>query len=54
MNPKVNDNMFDHQKECDLVNIPVQRWIHIVITLNNKRPLAWPFLYLVDKFFTFQ
>ena len=36
MNPKVNKHMFDHQKECDLVNIPVQRWVHIVITLNNK------------------
>ena len=36
MNPSKNANMFDHQKECDLVNIPVQRWVHIVVTLNNK------------------
>ena len=36
MNPHLNPNMFDPLKQCDIVNIPVQRWNHIVITVNNK------------------
>ena len=36
MNPRVNPHVMDEQKECDLVNIPVQRWVHVVIVLVNK------------------
>ena len=36
MNPLTNPNILDEQRECDLVNIPVQRWVHIVIVLVNK------------------
>lgn len=36
MNPRLNPKILDEQKECDLVNIPVQRWVHVVITLVNK------------------
>lgn len=36
MNPRTNPAMLDQQKDCDLVNIPVQRWVHIAIVLINK------------------
>lgn len=36
MNPRTNPAMLNHQKECDLVNIPVQRWVHVAIVLINK------------------
>jgi hypothetical protein len=36
MNPRTNPAMLDQQKDCDLVNIPVQRWVHISIVLINK------------------
>lgn len=36
MNPTKNPDVIDSNKDCDLVNIPVQRWIHISIVLVNK------------------
>ena len=36
MNPSRNEAMLDQQKQCDLVNIPVQRWVHVAIVLVNK------------------
>ena len=36
MNPSKNEAMLDQQKQCDLVNIPVQRWVHVAMVLVNK------------------
>ncbi len=36
MNPRLNSDLLNEQKDCDLVNIPVQRWVHIAVVLVNK------------------
>jgi hypothetical protein len=36
MNPLTNPAMIGEKKECDIVNIPLQRWNHIAIVLVNK------------------
>jgi hypothetical protein len=35
MNPSLNQNL-NTQDKCDLIKLPLQRWNHIVIVLNNK------------------
>ena len=36
MNPSINKNILNKDTPCDLENIPVQRWCHIVVTLLNR------------------
>ena len=36
MNPMNNSSMLDSEKDCDIINIPIQRWIHVSIILDNK------------------
>lgn len=36
MNPLKNPDMLQEEQQCDLVNIPVQRWNHIGIVLINR------------------
>ena len=36
MNPMSADFEFNPRDQCDLVNVPVQRWIHLCIVLHNR------------------
>ena len=36
MNPEVNSSVLKETKPCDIIDIPVQRWLQIGIVLNNK------------------
>jgi hypothetical protein len=36
MNPNNNVNVIKKENPCDLVNIPVQRWVHICVVMINK------------------
>ena len=36
MNPSINKKVLRKENPCDLVNIPVQRWVHVVVTMINK------------------
>lgn len=36
MNPLTNESQLDKSKKCDIVNIPVQRWVHIGIVMSNR------------------
>ena len=36
MNPSVNKDEIGENKKCDIVDIPIQRWIHIGVTLSNR------------------
>ncbi len=36
MNPLLNPSMLNEDKECDIVNLPIQRWVHINVVLDNK------------------
>lgn len=36
MNPLKNPDVLGEDKQCDLVNIPVQRWNHVAIVLINR------------------
>lgn len=36
MNPAKNPSEINDKKQCDIVNIPIQRWIHIVVVLANR------------------
>lgn len=35
MDPEINKT-YDAKNQCDIINIPVQRWVYIVITLHNR------------------
>ena len=36
MNPRIDPEIINERRDCDLVNIPVQRWVHIAMNLVNK------------------
>ena len=36
MNPTNNMNAVKKERPCDLVNIPVQRWMHVAVVMINK------------------
>ncbi len=36
MNPNANPDEIDQDKKCDIVDIPIQRWIHVGVTLSNR------------------
>jgi hypothetical protein len=36
MNPTINTQILNKDSPCDLENIPVQRWCHVVIVLLNR------------------
>ena len=36
MNPKNNMKAVKKERPCDLVNIPVQRWMHVAVVMINK------------------
>ena len=36
MNPEVNPSVLKVTKPCDIIDIPVQRWLQLGIILNNK------------------
>ena len=36
MNPNNNVSVIKKENPCDLVNIPVQRWVHICVVMINK------------------
>lgn len=36
MNPNKNLNNLEYSNGCDIINIPVQRWVHIAVVLINK------------------
>lgn len=36
MNPFKNKDMLNPLDNCDIINIPIQRWVHLVLVLHNK------------------
>lgn len=36
MNPLVNPSILDDGKSCDIENIPLQRWVHVGVSLWNR------------------
>uniref|UniRef100_A0A6C0IY88 LamG-like jellyroll fold domain-containing protein n=1 Tax=viral metagenome TaxID=1070528 RepID=A0A6C0IY88_9ZZZZ len=36
MNPSQNKNLLNPLDNCDIIDIPVQRWVHLVLVLHNK------------------
>ena len=36
MNPSENTKTLNPLENCDIVNIPIQRWVHVVLVMHNK------------------